>query len=371
MPVVNYTINVAPYADLDYVDWGYTGDGFLLAGSDAELRSTGGLQALTGSFTLTGQATIVKSSRALTAGVRSYALTLLGATTKSNRQIHSTTVPYSLFAPPATTKAAFLFRADSVDYLLRGFPVSFEDIISPFKEGTGFTRDISDQSKDYEDLRTAYGGSDNSSPSFQRHQYVKFNSITKSKDLGQVESLVAELRGKIGTEVGSPTLFFKVESIEPAKISFTKLAGGNKYDERSISIGLLDADRKPIPLSDLGAASPYKTEAERTASTEGVSQQDFTFMPAGVYYFAVSCTQWQSAAYGVRIFIGGTAQLSGVSTFDLEPTSRVAQSYLSGTASLTGPSLGNIATTRLIEGAAEGTLTPTLALTRTSPYSTT
>jgi len=84
----------------------------------------------------------------------------------------------------------------------------------------------------------------------------------------------------------------------------------------------------------------------------------------------------------VRIFIGGTALLSGTIPFGLTATSRVAQSYLSGLTALQDSTFGNLAVTfvddgvtygrrGVLQGVADGTTDSRLALTRTSPYSTT
>ena len=377
--MTSYIVNVGPYVDLGYVVGDYTGDGFLLQGIDAEFRTIDGIQTLSTAYTLTGRAAVTKSNRFLKSHVNTFAASLVPAVVKSNRFQKTAVVPFTLFGVPTPTAANRRVAPDSAEFLLRGFPVSFVDFVPPFRDAVGRTSDISDQSKDYEALRKAYGGSDNTSPSFLRQQYVRYDSVSHPKDLGQVEALDAELRGRIGTEVGTSSLFFKLECLESSKILFTKLPAGNRYDRQTISISLLDSDRKPIPLDQLGYASPYQSQSDDSSNTP---QQEVQFMAPGVYYFTVSCSRWQAADYGVRIFIGGTALLSGTIPLELTTTSRVAQSYISGLATLQDSTFGNLAVTfvddgvtygrrGVLAGVADATTDSTLALSRTSPYSTT
>ena len=44
-----------------------------------------------------------------------------------------------------------------------------------------------------------------------RPQFVKYNSVSKSRDLGSVDNFLGTFAGDIGSQVGSPTLFFKVD----------------------------------------------------------------------------------------------------------------------------------------------------------------
>lgn len=377
--MASYIVNVGPYVDLDYVVGDYIGDSFLLQGTKTEFRTVDGLQAFSTAYTLIGRPAVTKSNRFLKSHVNTFTAGLVPAVVKSNRFQKTNVVSFALFGVPTPTTADRRIAPDSAEFLLRGSPISFVDFILPFRDAVGPTSDISDQSKDYEALRKAYGGSDNTSPSFLRQQYVRYDSVTKPRDLGRVEALDAEFRGRIGTEVGTSSLFFKIECLEPSKIFFAKLPVGNKYDRQAISISLLDSDRKAIPLDGLDYASPYQSQFE---DPDGASQDAVQFMPPGVYYFTVSSNRWQAADYGVRIFIGGTALLSGSIPLGLIATSRVAQSYILGIAALEDETLGNLAVTfvddgvtygrrGVLAGVADGTTDSSLAITRTSPYSTT
>ena len=75
-----------------------------------------------------------------------------------------------------------------------------------------------------------HGGSSPSDPSFLRPP-VKYNSVSKSQDLGSVNFL-ARLR-EIGSQVGSPTLFFKMHILGDATLRITKNSS-NRYTDKSL-----------------------------------------------------------------------------------------------------------------------------------------
>lgn len=364
-----YTINVAPYVDLDYVAGGYLDDNFVLTGIDTELRATGGLLTSVTPFAYTTYDATLKSNRKIAPSSRSFSLSLIAAGLRSQRFQRAHVTPFQLTGILTPTFANWRTTAQTAQFLLNGIGISFGQPVRPVQDGLGVSRDISDQSKDFEDLRKGYGGSDNTSPSFLRPQHVRNNSLLKSRDLGPLQALDAEFRGRIGTEVGASTIYLKLELTETAKIKYNKLAASNKYDDRQVSIGLLDDSRKPIPLDTLGFASP--TQAIEGTSQPPAQEGNPQFLPTGTYYFTVASNQWRAADFGVRILIGGFVSLSGTTSFELLPTARVAQSYLSGTALLEDRSFATIAQTRSLGGVSEARLEPTLTLTRTSPYSTT
>lgn len=367
--MATFIFNVAPYVDLDYVEGGYVDDSFLLQGRSAEFRETGGLMAFTGEFVLsTVVATDIKSNRNIFPQPLSYTSLITDAAVNAQFRQFISLTPFQLSPFDVSTSASRGFQALRNTFLLRGFDARLGPFLPFFTEGFGFTRDISDQSRDFENLRTSYGGSDNTSPSFLRPQYVRWNSISKSRDLGSVRSLDAQIRGKLGSEVGSSSLFFRLEAIEPAKIRITKLPAANRFDDRAISVGLLDSNRKAIDIDEDGFARRPLSDSERLAITSGGAQQVFQFLPPGVYFFTVSSTQWRTADYGIEIVIGGTASLSGVTVFSLDPSGRIAQSFLEGIAEYTQEATGNLFDVQELAGTADGRLDPTLTLSVTSPF---
>lgn len=364
-----YTISVAPYVDLDYVVGGYVDDSFALGGVDAELRSTGGIFTGVTPYTFTGSPAALTSNRIIPPAVRAFTLSGITSGLSSSRFQRAHVTPFTLSGVTSTVFTNRRSAAETAQFFLFGVDIIFGRPTRPIQDGLGFSTDLSDQSKDYERLRRGYGGSDNTPPSFLRPQYVRFNSLSKSKDLGDLQALDAEYRGRIGAEVGSATIHIKINLLESAKINYKKLPASNRFDDKQVSIGLLDSARKSIPLDDLGFARPSLSNQQGDLSASGQEAAP-QYLPPGTYYFLISSSQWRACDYGVKIFIGGLVSLSGTTSFELDTTARIALARLAGTATLENTSFATVAQTRLLSGAADTRLEPTLTLTRTSPYST-
>lgn len=171
------------------------------------------------------------------------------------------------------------------------------------------------QSQDYEALRASYGGSDPTLPSFLRPYYVKYNAVNKSRDLGETEILIADFSGQIGSQAGSNTLFFKVHLLRDLDLRVVKHDTGSVTD-KYISVGILDANRKPIPMTDKGYG--YLNDIHNTVIDESKAR-----LPEGTYYITVSSSQWQSIPYSFTLFVGSYALLSGDATGRLIATGRL------------------------------------------------
>ena len=172
--------------------------------------------------------------------------------------------------------------------------------------------------------KPALGGSDPSTPSFFRTGLVEYNTVNKSRDLGRLNNFSGKFSGFIGGQTGSPTIYFKVETIGAADLRVTKNAI-NKYTDGYISVNVLNADHKLVEVNDFGFA--YNNEVVNTEKKESVSS-----LPAGIYYFTVSTNQWQSIPYSINIqairFIGieGPAIISaGLRDASLSPRCVVQQ----------------------------------------------
>lgn len=214
-----------------------------------------------------------------------------------------------------------------------------------------------DQSVTQETYRTQYGGSDSTAQSFNRPQYLKFNSLTKSRDFGAVDNLGATLTGVIGGHTGRSTLFFKIRTLGTARIRVTRNAIGS-IDDKLVSVGLLDSDHNQIALSDdgYGQLSPLENE--------GASKTNDRLAP-GVYFFTVGTNQWREIKFSVTIQVQRYLELSGSSVLSCLPSLRLALVKLTGaavgamTSSLSIREPGQLG---LLEGAAFGTAAPSLAL---------
>ena len=124
---------------------------------------------------------------------------------------------------------------------------------------------VSDQSDSLNRIKSGYGGSDSSKPSFNRPGYVKYNTFSKARDLGEVSNISATLTGTIGTEAGANTHYFKVFCEAPTHIRVFR-NDIHKQTDKYISVGLLDSNRKAFQLNDYGFA--YLNEILNTDTEE-------------------------------------------------------------------------------------------------------
>lgn len=179
-----------------------------------------------------------------------------------------------------------------------------------------------------------HGGSDPSTQSFLRPRFTKYNSVSKSRDLGRINNFFGTFNGEIGAESGSQTLFFKIHTLGAASLRITKNAS-NRYTDKQISVGILDSNRKQVQTSVQGFA--YQNEILNTENTEGADP-----LPGGTYYFTVSSSQWQKIPYSISIQAIRFKDIKGEVVLTMLPTSRFA------IAKLRGPALLQNATTTTI-----------------------
>lgn len=213
------------------------------------------------------------------------------------------------------------------------------------------------QTQDYETLRTSYGGSDLTAPSFIRSYYVKYNSIAKSKDLGAVESLVADISGTVGSQAGSNTLFFKFELLSPADVRVQTRSTG-EFTDRYLSLGLLDSERRPVQVDADGFG--FINDIHNTDADESILK-----LPIGTYYATLSSLQWQSIPYAIRISVIKYILLTGTASGTCQPSARLPLQKIDGSATGTAQSSATLKTPALIKrpiGIAGATAQPSLTL---------
>ncbi|MGA1697127.1 MAG: hypothetical protein ACO39V_09630 [Arenicellales bacterium] len=171
------------------------------------------------------------------------------------------------------------------------------------------------QSAAYEELRKSYSGSEPTLPSFLRPYYVKYNSVLKSLDLGTTEILIADISGRIGSQAGANTLYFKVTLTRDLDLRVLQVATGANTD-RFIRIGILDADRHSVQISQAGYGR--LNDIHNTDIDESKSR-----LPPGTYYITVSSDQWQAIDFAIAVFVGSYALLEGESLGSLLATARI------------------------------------------------
>ncbi len=188
-----------------------------------------------------------------------------------------------------------------------------------------------------------YGGSSPSDPSFLRPDRVLYNSISKSRDLGDINNFKGTFSGSIGAETGTQTIFFKANILGKASIQIQKNSI-NKYTDKQISVGILNADRRPINVNDFGFA--YENEILSTEKQEFLEP-----LPKGTYYFTVSSSLWQKIPFSVDIQAIRFVSLDGDVTLTMKPTARFAIAKMIGPVKLTGPFQATIPNNNQLKGA--------------------
>lgn len=174
---------------------------------------------------------------------------------------------------------------------------------------------VQSQSQAYEGIRTSYGGSEPTLPSFLRPYYVRYDNVGDSRDLGTQEILIATMSGRIGTQAGTNTLFFKVRL--PRELDLRVLINSTgSITDQYISVGVLGPDRKPIPITPAGYA--YLNDIHNTVIDESKAR-----LPAGEYYITISSSQWQQINYRITIFVGSYALLAGPITGTMPLSARI------------------------------------------------
>ena len=169
-----------------------------------------------------------------------------------------------------------------------------------------------------------HGGSSPSDPNFLRPQFVKYNSVSKSRDLGSVNNFFGTFSGEIGSQVGSPTLFFKMHVLGDATLRISKNSS-NRYTDKQISIGILDSNRKQVQIDRFGFA--YNNDNLATQDNEALDP-----LPGGTYYFTVSSSQWQKIPYSVSIQAIRFKDIEGEIVLSMVPAGRFAIAKLRGPA---------------------------------------
>lgn len=282
-----------------------------------------------------------------------------------------------------------------------------------------------DQSSVEVEVVRFYGGSDATTPSFNRTRYVYHFSVHEPFDISKLLQaqysatqvrdalpprgpLRAVLSGLIGAERGTQTLFFGFSIASPARIGLL-LVRQNRYEDQYISVSLHNDDG-PIPLGIDGFARssleyPIEFEEITPISVElgyvkcgywqtgyaigdcvffdtkfieedAYGDLDYKFdspygaiLPAGKYGFTVSSSQWPKLPYKLILAIIPPGELSAVLECRADPQGRVGFAPLSAVLEMRSSPSGVIPGRRAeASGAIEMAAAPTATIERVSPY---
>lgn len=285
-----------------------------------------------------------------------------------------------------------------------------------------------DQSASELQTTLAYGGSDRVAPSFNRMQYVRFGSIHEPKSLGQLSQADLLVRGEVGAESGSQTLFFHFGLSETARLGIQpldtnpRLSQYLQYKLRRVDDAWLDLNEYGITTWSEGSSevisatidtvqSPTTPTAARYVDldpdtgqlywapgggelgyyalgddgaepTSGVTQivsvireqievayPTATAVDPGEFVLTVSGSQWPQIPFLFRLIVRPAAALAGEATVDLAPTARLSLVQVGGEATVDVDTEGRPAQTFRLGGEAAVDLKPRLAVQVTSPFS--
>lgn len=212
---------------------------------------------------------------------------------------------------------------------------------------------MADVTATIEQQRRKYGGSYRAAPSFLHPAYVVHNSISKSRDLGTYTSGVIELKGVIGSQAGTNTLFFDLRIPEPVKLGFCRVAG-NRWEDQHVALNVYDADSRLVNYDHgtlgwnqgvfrtgsevtIQALDPYVTPSywdpqgytendygTTTIIREVVTEPSIRILgepvPAGRYRFTISTNQWTAIPFHCRIVVQANVELSGLASGSSDTT---------------------------------------------------
>lgn len=255
----------------------------------------------------------------------------------------------------------------------------------------------------------SYGGSDATAPSFNRSRYVRYASVHTPRDLGSVRELRLDLEGSIGAQSGTQSLFFRLRTLEPARLGFRRVKI-NRWTDQYIELSLRGEDGS-IPLGADGFANSQAVdlqafeilspptlvelgfvacgywargyadfdcatvEAPSTTVLGAVSDPNEAFgspfgqlMPAGEYFFVVTSSQWPQLPYRVQIAVAPQPELSTEVEMSAEPSAHLALLSLSLDLNMESRVDARLVQTPPLQAAVEMEAQPVGVLERLSPY---
>ena len=241
-------------------------------------------------------------------------------------------------------------------------------------------------------LVISYGGSDDTSPSFNRQRYVFHASRYEPKDLGIVAKTGLAIDGKIGAESGTQTLFWRLEVREQSRIEIRGVSL-NPYTDQYISFGLREGSGSHVPVARETKPIPgiYIGYVDCGYWVTGYAEEDCVTAPAinglgaeeagpffdrisaaidpGVYELTLSSSQWQSLPYRLQLLVKPLSEdLGGTAQVVMGASGRISLQGGQGQAEVVVPAVARIAAFLNLAGEA-GTSVPARAqVDRTSPY---
>lgn len=135
------------------------------------------------------------------------------------------------------------------------------------------SRPLEDHSPQVRRFREAYGGSDRAASFFRTPEYVKYNSLSKARDLGRFTELRTQTSNTVGGITGTNTRFYKVTLAEEARFG-ARLVGAPQCAIDWICLHVINAHLDRLPMDPSGYVNTEElvptrpTETRTSTSTE-------------------------------------------------------------------------------------------------------
>lgn len=126
-----------------------------------------------------------------------------------------------------------------------------------------------------------YFGNENSAR-FLRSENVEYDSVGSPRDLGEFLSANQEIRGTVGDQTGTATIFFRFRT-RVATLIRLALLPVNRYTDKSLQLSMIDPERRSLRLSE-DDGSPL-------------------LRPAGEYTIVLACSAWTSTRYRLGLSV--------------------------------------------------------------------
>ena len=264
-----------------------------------------------------------------------------------------------------------------------------------------------DVSRDKRLRRQRYGSSDRTAPFFENPQYVKYNSLLKRYELGDVFNFDGRFEAPIGTVSGTNTLFLSFTTVMSTRFRALVLEPDGGYAASQLSFSLRHASGAIIPLDrtllpdpsasvEVGFApvsnsnSPYADfgywdqgytdsddqpivdlaplEFSEPAEARLYAAYTAVDLPSGGYVLAISSRAWTETPLTLDLTLRASTLLSGEASSTTSANLRLSLARLFGEATGSDLTTGYVPRTVGVSGEATKLDLSTLAVTVTSPF---
>lgn len=194
------------------------------------------------------------------------------------------------------------------------------------------------------------------SASFIKPSAARYSSLSRSRDLGAHVNFSALLSGVVGSQSGAATLFFKIETLKPARLGIRQRDTSGNLD-RFIRLGISSELEGSLPLNLDGYAIPSSADPDASGSA--------LKLEAGIYYFTVACERWQSTPFEAEVVAEYISELAGTAQGSIEAVVTIRLFSLGGVASgqlIATANLQPLASIKTLQGAAVGALNGEITL---------